>query len=77
MVGVFLAVSAALSVIGYLLAPVISPVWRMTGLPAWSLRRTVEASRKKVVDGRGGQSLSPEVFAAKVGDLAELFLRSG
>ena len=77
MIGLFLGLSAVFSVVGYLMAPVLAPAWRLTGLPAMSLRRAVDASERKVVGGRTSQNVSPEVFAAKVGDLAELFMRSG
>jgi len=77
MVCLFLGISAALSVIGYLTAPLLAPLWRLTGLPAMSLRRAVEASRQKVLGGSGTQAFTPEAFASKIGDLAELFSRSG
>jgi hypothetical protein len=77
MLGLFLGLSAVFSVVGYLMAPLLAPAWRLTGLPSMSLRRAVGASQRKIVGGSTRQSLSPEVFAAKVGDLAELFMRSG
>jgi hypothetical protein len=77
MIGLFLGLSAIFSIVGYLMAPVLAPAWRLTGLPALSLRRAVDASERKIVGRSGRQSLSPEIFAAKAGDLAELFTRSG
>jgi hypothetical protein len=77
MVGLFMGLSALLSVIGYLIAPLLAPVWSRTGLPAMSLRRAVDASRARVTLGARRQALSPEVFASKLGDLAEMFSRSG
>jgi hypothetical protein len=74
--GLFLAASAVLAVLGYLMAPILSPMWRRTGLPEASLRRAVAASRHAMTGGPSRPAIAPEVFASKIADFAELFSRS-